>query len=209
MEFRNPENGYTESRSAPWLWTLLFGGFYFAAIGLWTPFVLWILIAIALVALLHVAGMLLMTIVWLVFAVMAPNLVRNSYLRRGWVEVSSSADSPLAGRVEVPNRTASPPTAATSRPSQVGSEYRRCPFCAEEIRIEAIKCKHCGSAVEPAPRVGGQRGSTTSASDDEQLMARYGITRDGNRYAYKEHRYYRLSEAVNFAKLKEAQARED
>lgn len=22
---------------------------------------------------------------------------------------------------------------------------RRCPFCAEDVRIEAIKCKHCGS----------------------------------------------------------------
>ncbi|AOJ73234.1 MULTISPECIES: zinc ribbon domain-containing protein [Burkholderia] len=38
--------------------------------------------------------------------------------------------------------------------------YRKCPFCAEPVRVEAIKCKHCGSALEP-PASG-----TTSAKDD-------------------------------------------
>jgi hypothetical protein len=26
--------------------------------------------------------------------------------------------------------------------------YRKFPFCAEPVRIEAIKCKHCGSALD-------------------------------------------------------------
>jgi len=30
-----------------------------------------------------------------------------------------------------------------------GSKLRKCPFCAEDIKAEAIVCKHCGKDVEP------------------------------------------------------------
>lgn len=26
---------------------------------------------------------------------------------------------------------------------------RKCPFCAESVRVEALKCRHCGSAIAP------------------------------------------------------------
>jgi hypothetical protein len=29
-----------------------------------------------------------------------------------------------------------------------GGDFKKCPFCAEMIRVEAIKCKHCGSSVD-------------------------------------------------------------
>ncbi|WP_347460618.1 zinc ribbon domain-containing protein [Acinetobacter sp. ANC 7454] len=30
-------------------------------------------------------------------------------------------------------------------------EFKDCPFCAEQIRVTAIKCRHCGSMLEEAP----------------------------------------------------------
>ena len=31
----------------------------------------------------------------------------------------------------------------------VSSLYRKCPFCAEVVQKEAVKCKHCQSDIEP------------------------------------------------------------
>jgi hypothetical protein len=27
------------------------------------------------------------------------------------------------------------------------SATKKCPFCAEEVKIDAVKCKHCGSII--------------------------------------------------------------
>lgn len=29
--------------------------------------------------------------------------------------------------------------------------FKKCPFCAEAVRLEAIKCKHCGSTLTTSP----------------------------------------------------------
>ncbi len=40
-------------------------------------------------------------------------------------------------------------SSATGKDAAVGDSegYKKCPFCAEALRVEAIKCKHCGSEL--------------------------------------------------------------
>lgn len=164
MQFKNPVNGHIESRSSPWLWTILFGGFYFIAVGLWAPLIIWLLLSVALFAAMGPPAVVLIMIMNVVCALLSTGLLRASYLRKGWIEVKKG-DEPVAPQAAysepyrppsadaatpaaAPEVAVAPPAAAPVV-TATGDETRRCPFCAEDIRAAAIKCKHCGSTVEP------------------------------------------------------------
>jgi hypothetical protein len=74
MTFANPTNGHQESVGPAWLWALLFGAFYFAYKGLWTHAIIGLVLAIPTFG-----------ISWVVYAFLAPRLVRQRYLRAGWL----------------------------------------------------------------------------------------------------------------------------
>jgi len=76
MQFRNPANGYIESADVPFLWCLLFGCFYFAVKGIWTHALVSAVLAVCTFG-----------FSWLVYPFFAREIVRRSYLRRGWSEV--------------------------------------------------------------------------------------------------------------------------
>jgi hypothetical protein len=149
MKFKNPANGHVESFTAPWLLAFLFGGFYFIAVGLWRPLLIWMLLSALLFGSMGPSAIVLVVIINVVFAAAAGILLRDAHLRKGWIEVADDSSSDGA--------PGAPMAPATLGPPAVG--LRKCPFCAEEIKAEAIKCKHCGSDVataQVAPRAEGE-----------------------------------------------------
>ncbi|MES2868911.1 MAG: hypothetical protein V4749_05010 [Pseudomonadota bacterium] len=124
--FRNPANGHTESvGGASWLAVLIFGAFYLAYKGLWGHFFIWLLLVGGFSVLTGGPGLIIaLPLASIGYAIGINSILTNSYLRKGWVEVSGDS----AG-------------AQTS-------DLRDCPFCAETIKCAAIKCKHCGADVE-------------------------------------------------------------
>ena len=77
MKFKNQMNGVVEELPPlAWLWTLLFGIIYFAARGIWTHFIVGLLV-----------GILTGGLSWLIYPFFAKKIIREHYLSNGWVEV--------------------------------------------------------------------------------------------------------------------------
>ena len=76
LVFVNPDNNYTVTHTCPWLWSLLFGIFYFIYVGAWTHAVIGLILAL-------ITG----GLSWLVYPFFAKKILINNYLNKGWVQV--------------------------------------------------------------------------------------------------------------------------
>lgn len=135
--FENPANGYRETLSGnEGIFVILFGPFYLRSKGLVIPAMLClVLVFMGFVAGLN-AALLFGFIANIGYAFCVNDLLAKKYLRNGWREVKKPGD--------VSNSTSNINQVCSANPG-----IRECPYCAEEIKAAAIKCKHCGSEVVP------------------------------------------------------------
>jgi hypothetical protein len=192
MQFKNIENGYVETKSVPWLWALLFGGLYFIVCGIWAPILIQAIIAGFLYSIMGPPATLIMVLVAIIYAAIAPSLVRNSYLRKGWIEITDGDNA----------------QESSTNVSSSASKYRQCPSCAEDVRNEAIKCRFCGEALEPVNSSIVEENKLSNSTSDliENkssifLMKEYGITFADGIYSFNDKKYDTLFQAANAARM--------
>ncbi len=73
-------------------------------------------------------------------------------------------------------------------------ETKNCPYCAEEIRVEAVKCKHCGSWLSPAPGSYGPAPQRLTRSSTDRIWA--GVCGGAGRYIGVDPTIVRVAVAV-------------
>lgn len=83
-------------------------------------------------------------------------------------------------------------------------DYKKCPFCAEPVRREAIKCKHCGSTLDAATASATTPQAPADELSESEAMSTYGITLVNGMFVYEGYRYDKLEDALNYAKRQPA-----
>lgn len=95
-------------------------------------------------------------------------------------------------------------------PALVTTGTRACPYCAELVKSAALICRFCNKDLPPAPitsvnNEASELPSVNTASveidaEQQRTMEQYAITYDGEKYHFREYRYDKLNDAINYAK---------
>jgi len=77
LMYRHKRDGRMMTASTPWLWSLVFGGFYFLYRKAWMHSAIWLVAAVCTLGL-----------AWLVYPFYAGKALTSTYKNRGWERVA-------------------------------------------------------------------------------------------------------------------------
>lgn len=129
----NPTNG-VRKETIPFVWTFIFGGFYFMAHGIWTHVFIWLLAVPTIIG-------------WFVYPFFAKSIVLNHYLNQGWVEESEykrMIDEGIAPSTWLGARQTKENQSQSAEVVKV-----RCPKCGSLNDENSSFCSNCGNNLNP------------------------------------------------------------
>jgi hypothetical protein len=155
--FQNPVNNHAESVDfGSSVAAFLLGFIYLAYKGLWSHVFIWlVLVIIPSVLSGGILSVLTVPFAALLYAFCIQGILARRYLNQGWSEVgvvgakASYEDRELAASTAA---ILAGPDPMLPRPSigTKASDVKLCPFCAEEVKVAAVRCKHCQADISVA-----------------------------------------------------------